>query len=97
MHFETEEVKTWISECISEDLPSASEFEKTLSNGVYLAKIGHFCAPHIVQYNKIFDIDQQQWKKCGLHFKHTENINHFLLAMKDVGLPEVRHLNSLKG
>ena len=56
---ETEEAKSWISECIREDLPSAADFEKTLSNGVYLAKVGHFCAPHVVPYDKIFDINQE--------------------------------------
>lgn len=84
-----EEAKTWISECLCEDLPSAAEFEKTLPNGIYLAKVGHFCAPHVVPYDKIFDVDHEKWQASGLHFKHTENINYFLNAVKEIGLPEI--------
>ena len=90
-----EEAKTWISECIREDLPSAAEFEQTLPNGVYLAKVGHFCAPHVVPYDKIFDVDQDKWKATGLHFKHTENINYFLNAVKEIGLPEVYYIEKI--
>ena len=55
--------------------------------------MGHFCAPkvasismvtgdiqilQVVPERRIFDSDQDRWSSCGLHFKHTDNINHFL-------------------
>ena len=38
---------------------------------------------------KIFDADQSRWRRCGLHFKHTDNIVHFMNAAKHIGLPPI--------
>ncbi len=87
--FWAEEAKNWISECIGENLPPATELEANFTNGVYLAKLAHFCAPNLVPRSKIFDADQERFRRSGLHFKHTENINFFLQAARHVGLLEV--------
>ncbi|XP_023331982.1 ras GTPase-activating-like protein IQGAP1, partial [Eurytemora carolleeae] len=84
-----EEAKNWISECIGENLPPATELEANFTNGVYLAKLAHFCAPNLVPRSKIFDADQERFRRSGLHFKHTENINFFLQAARHVGLLEI--------
>ena len=84
-----EEAKNWIEDCIKEKLPASTELEEHLRNGVYFAKLGHFCAPKVVALRKIFDIDQGRWMSHGLHFKHTDNINFFLTAVRKIGLPEV--------
>ena len=85
-----EEAKNWIQECIKEELPPTTELEENFRNGVYFAKVGHFCASKVVPLRRIFDIDQGRWQTSGLHFKHTDNINHFLTALKEIGLPQVR-------
>ena len=84
-----EEAKNWIQDCINHELPPTTELEENFRNGVYFAKVGHFCAPKVVPQRKIFDIDQGRWQTNGLHFKHTDNINFFLTALKEIGLPEV--------
>jgi len=84
-----EEAKNWIEDCIKEKLPASTELEEHLRNGVYFAKLGHFCAPKVVALRKIFDIDQGRWMSHGLHFKHTDNINFFLTAVRKIGLPEI--------
>ena len=87
-----EEAKNWIEECIREELPASTLLEENFRNGVYFAKLGHFCAPNVVPKRKIFDPDHKKWKATGLHFKHTDNINYFLTALKEIGLPEVNFL-----
>ena len=84
-----EEAKQWIEDCIKEELPPTTALEENLRNGVYFAKLGHFCAPNVVPKRKIFDYDQNKWKSTGLHFKHTDNINYYLTALREIGLPEV--------
>jgi hypothetical protein len=73
-----QEAKQWMEECIGEELPPTTELEENFRNGVYFAKLGHFCAPQVVPERKIFDGDQRRWDRAGLHFRHTDNINHFL-------------------
>ena len=38
---------------------------------------------------RIFDSDQSRWRRSGLHFKHTDNIVHFMNAAKQIGLPPI--------
>lgn len=57
-----EEAKIWMEACLKEELPSAVEFEESLRNGVYLAKLGNFIAPDILPLNKIYDIDLKRYK-----------------------------------
>ena len=85
-----EEAKKWMEECIKEQLPSSTDLEENLRNGVYFAKLGHFCAPNVVPKRKIFDAEQRKWESSGLHFKHTDNINFYLTALREIGLPEVK-------
>ncbi|XP_070211492.1 ras GTPase-activating-like protein IQGAP1 isoform X2 [Littorina saxatilis] len=84
-----EEAKVWIQACINEDLPPTVELEEGLRNGVYLGKLGHFFAPNVVPLKKIYDKDQTRYNSRGLHFRHTDNINYWLRAMEDVGLPKI--------
>jgi len=76
-----QEAKQWVEACIREELPAVTQLEENLRNGVILAKLGHFCAPQVVPLRKIFDSDQSRWSSGGLHFKHTDNINHFLSGL----------------
>ena len=85
-----EEAKKWMEECIKEQMPASTDLEENLRNGVYFAKLGHFCAPNVVPKRKIFDADQKKWESRGLHFKHTDNINFYLTALREIGLPEVK-------
>ncbi|XP_062367708.1 ras GTPase-activating-like protein IQGAP3 isoform X2 [Cinclus cinclus] len=86
-----EEAKRWMEACLGEELPPSTELEETLCNGVLLAKLGHCFAPAVVPVKKIYDPEQTQYKATGLHFRHTDNINHWRDAMSHVGLPSIFH------
>lgn len=91
--------------CIEEELPPASELDESLRTGVILCKLGHWCAPEALPLRKIYDLDGTKFavsliiflkfmylsllQAKGLHFKHTDNFNFWLRALKKVGLPEV--------
>lgn len=63
--------------------------QEGLRNGIYLAKLANFFAPDVVPSKKIFDPDFTKYLESGLHFRHTDNINYFLQAVRAIGLPEV--------
>nr|XP_014128396.1 ras GTPase-activating-like protein IQGAP3 [Zonotrichia albicollis] len=86
-----EEAKRWMEACLGEELPPPTELEETLRNGVLLAKLGHCFAPAVVPLKKIYDPEQTRYKTAGLHFRHTDNINHWRDAMSHVGLPSIFH------
>ncbi|XP_060109748.1 ras GTPase-activating-like protein IQGAP3 [Heteronotia binoei] len=86
-----EEAKRWMEACLKEDLASPTELEESLRNGVILAKLGHFFAPDVVPLKKIYDLGQARFKACGLHYRHTDNINHWRDAMSHIGLPTIFH------
>ncbi|GFS24828.1 Ras GTPase-activating protein nGAP-like isoform X6, partial [Elysia marginata] len=84
-----EEAKIWIEACINEELPPTTELEEGLRNGVQLARLGHFFAPTVVPLKKIYDKELSRYSTRGLHFRHTDNINHWLRAMEEIGLPSL--------
>ncbi|XP_042296040.1 ras GTPase-activating-like protein IQGAP3 isoform X2 [Sceloporus undulatus] len=86
-----EEAKRWMETCLKESLAPPTELEESLRNGVVLAKLGHFFAPDVCPLGKIYDRDESRFKACGLHFRHTDNINHWRDAMSRVGLPTIFH------
>jgi len=90
-----EEAKKWIESCIREELPSTTECEENLRNGVYLAKLSNFFCPEKVPFKKIFDKDQSKFHASGLQFRHTDNINHWFNAMEHIGLPKVKTRSSI--
>uniref|UniRef100_A0A8C8SLD9 IQ motif containing GTPase activating protein 3 n=1 Tax=Pelusios castaneus TaxID=367368 RepID=A0A8C8SLD9_9SAUR len=77
--------------CLNEELASPTELEENLRNGVILAKLGHCFAPDVVPLKKIYDPEQMRYKATGLHFRHTDNINHWRDAMTRLGLPSIFH------
>uniref|UniRef100_A0AAR2LNE8 IQ motif containing GTPase activating protein 1 n=1 Tax=Pygocentrus nattereri TaxID=42514 RepID=A0AAR2LNE8_PYGNA len=84
-----EEAKRWMEACLNEELPPTTELEEGLRNGVYLAKLGNFFAPHVVSVKRIYDREQTRYKATGLHFRHTDNVIQWLNAMADKGLPKI--------
>ncbi|NXG38687.1 IQGA3 protein, partial [Dromaius novaehollandiae] len=86
-----EEAKRWMEACLREELAPPTELEESLRNGVVLAKLGHCFAPDLVPLKKIYDREQLRYKATGLHFRHTDNINHWRDAMTHVGLPSIFH------
>nr|XP_056709157.1 ras GTPase-activating-like protein IQGAP3 [Euleptes europaea] len=86
-----EEAKRWMEACLKEDLASPTELEESLRNGVILAKLGHFFAPDVVPLRKIYDLGQARFQACGLHYRHTDNINYWREAMSHIGLPTIFH------
>ncbi|ESN91702.1 hypothetical protein HELRODRAFT_108462 [Helobdella robusta] len=83
-----EEAKVWIEACIKEEIPPSVELEENLRNGVVLAKLAHFISPDRIPFKKIYDLDLSKYQSRGLHFRHTDNINHWIKSMKEIGLPE---------
>uniref|UniRef100_G3NFH8 IQ motif containing GTPase activating protein 3 n=1 Tax=Gasterosteus aculeatus TaxID=69293 RepID=G3NFH8_GASAC len=86
-----EEAKRWMEACLGAELPAPVELEETLRNGVVLAKLGHRFAPKAVSLKKIYDPDQLRYQAVGLQFRHTDNINHWRIAMTTLGLPAIFH------
>ncbi|XP_045901398.1 ras GTPase-activating-like protein IQGAP3 isoform X2 [Micropterus dolomieu] len=86
-----EEAKRWMEACLGEELPAPTELEEALRNGVILAKLGHRFAPNAVPLKKIYDPDQLRYQAVGLQFRHTDNINHWRIAMTTLGLPTIFH------
>ncbi|XP_041843644.1 ras GTPase-activating-like protein IQGAP3 isoform X2 [Melanotaenia boesemani] len=86
-----EEAKRWMEACLGEELPAPTELEEALRNGVILAKLGHHFAPHAVPLKKIYDPDLLRYQAVGLQFRHTDNINHWRIAMTALGLPAIFH------
>ncbi|XP_069796414.1 ras GTPase-activating-like protein IQGAP3 isoform X4 [Narcine bancroftii] len=84
-----EEAKRWMEVCLNEELPPTTDLEESLRNGVTLAKLGHCFAPNVVALRKIYDPEQLRYKATGLHFRHTDNINHWLNAMAKIALPSI--------
>ena len=66
-----------------------SEFNITLNCFHKIEPSGYFHRIFIFQERRIFDSDQRKFSSNGLHFRHTDNINFFLRAAMDIGLPEV--------
>ncbi|XP_029282884.1 ras GTPase-activating-like protein IQGAP3 [Cottoperca gobio] len=86
-----EEAKRWMEACLEEELPAPTELEEALRNGVVLAKLGHRFAPNAVAVKKIYDPEQLRYQAVGLQFRHTDNINHWRIAMTTLGLPAIFH------
>jgi len=84
-----EEAKVWIEACVNEVLPETTELEEGLRNGVVLAKLAHFMNPDTVPLKRIYDRDEARYQSRGLHFRHTDNINHWLRAMQEISLPKI--------
>uniref|UniRef100_A0A8V1A7V1 IQ motif containing GTPase activating protein 3 n=1 Tax=Gallus gallus TaxID=9031 RepID=A0A8V1A7V1_CHICK len=86
-----EEAKRWMEACLGEELPPPTELEENLRNGVLLARLGHRFAPDAVPPARIYDPQQTRYRTSGLHFRHTDNINHWRCAMSRLGLPSIFH------
>uniref|UniRef100_A0A673CHR1 IQ motif containing GTPase activating protein 3 n=1 Tax=Sphaeramia orbicularis TaxID=375764 RepID=A0A673CHR1_9TELE len=86
-----EEAKRWMEACLGEELPAPTELEESLRNGVILAKLAHRFAPNAVPQKKIYDLEQQRYQALGLQFRHTDNINHWRVALTTLGLPTIFH------
>ncbi|KAJ1975077.1 iqgap- protein, partial [Dimargaris verticillata] len=80
------EAKEWIEALIQEEIPPAEQLGETLRNGVILAKLAQVFDPEAVP--RIF-----QAKK--LQYRHSDNINGFLLAIKRAGLPKLFHFDAI--
>ncbi|KAL1924088.1 uncharacterized protein VTP21DRAFT_7123 [Calcarisporiella thermophila] len=72
------EAKEWIEDCLNEEIAPIVELEEALRNGIILAKLARWFAPGCVR--RIF-------KSSKLQFRHSDNINAFLEAIRKVELP----------
>ena len=55
-------IPRWMEACVEEELPSTTDLEEGLRNGVYLGKLAKFFAPKMVSEKKIYDRDQARYK-----------------------------------
>ncbi|KAJ3105040.1 hypothetical protein HDU97_008648 [Phlyctochytrium planicorne] len=90
------EAKEWIEACIKENIAATTALEEELRNGIILAKLAKSFSPGSVK--KIFEVCLAELRsvlmksnqdKTKLQYKHSDNINYLLNAMKEVGLPKV--------
>lgn len=93
------EAKEWIEGCLGGELPfGVVELEEQLRNGVILAKLVRVFQGE-ASVRRIYDVCG---RKCldlrgtdrglqapKLDFRHSDNINHFFVFVRYVGLPEV--------
>ncbi|KAI0353517.1 hypothetical protein OH77DRAFT_1497233 [Trametes cingulata] len=75
------EAKEWIEGCLGEELPfGVVEMEEQLRNGVILAKLVRVFQGEAA-VRRIYEAPK-------LDFRHSDNINHFFVFVRYVGLPE---------
>ncbi|KAI0775938.1 hypothetical protein BD413DRAFT_469824 [Trametes elegans] len=75
------EAKEWIEGCLGGELPfGVVEMEERLRNGVILAKLVRVFQGEAA-VRKIYEAPK-------LDFRHSDNINHFFVFVRYVGLPE---------
>lgn len=84
-----EEARNWMGACLHETLPTASDMENCLRNGVILVKLARFFSPENVSEKHIYDLDEGIFKVRGLVFRHTDNITQWLSAMRAKKFPEI--------
>ncbi|KAF8138302.1 ras GTPase-activating protein [Boletus edulis] len=77
------EAQQWIEGCLDEELGfGVVEMEEGLRNGVVLAKLVRaFQGERVVR--RIYES-----KSSKLDYRHSDNINHFFVFVRQVGLPE---------
>ncbi|KAM5540380.1 hypothetical protein V8D89_005838 [Ganoderma adspersum] len=75
------EAKEWIEGCLGEELPyGVVEMEEQLRNGIALARL--------VRVFQGEGAVRRIYEAPKLDFRHSDNINHFFLLVRHVGLPE---------
>ncbi|KAK9728702.1 iqgap- protein [Basidiobolus ranarum] len=76
------EAKQWIEACIEEEIAPIDKIEESLRDGVIIAKLARTFEPTCVK--KIFENPKIQ-------YRHSDNINFFLAAIRKIALPENFH------
>lgn len=71
--------------CLEEELPSTTELEEGLRNGVYFGKLAKFFAPKMVSEKKIYDRDQSRYKVLNSDFRST-----LFILSSNLGLSSVK-------
>lgn len=71
--------------CLKEELPSASELEEALRNGVILAKLAIFFHPEGLKEKNVYDYDQEIFKACFV-FWEGDRVCRCLLHSSKPGL-----------
>ncbi|WVN85310.1 uncharacterized protein L203_100455 [Cryptococcus depauperatus CBS 7841] len=75
------EAQQWIEGCLGEELPfGVTEMEERLRDGVVLAKLA-----------KVYEgeeVVRKIWMETKHRYKQSDNINHFLNFVRNVGMPE---------
>lgn len=74
MYFLKRFLQRWLEACLSTDLPTASELEGALRNGIIVAKLGTFFAPEIVSERKIYDINEKVYKVASFIYNYCRII-----------------------
>lgn len=92
----------WMEACLNEELPSPTELEEALRNGVLLAKLGNCFAPKVVPLKKIYDLDQARYKVCEkaekvqmhlcIYFRSLRNDYSIQIAGSAVGISSMSNM-----
>lgn len=84
-----EEAKKWLEAVLQMPLPPVTELECALQNGVILCRLGMRLLPDDPMWTKVYDIDENKFKKKGLDYRYTDNINFWLVSLHKLGLPKI--------
>ena len=63
-------VYRWLEAVLNISLPSATELESSLQNGVILCRLGMKFLPDDPMWNKVYDLDESKFKVCSPSY-HT--------------------------
>lgn len=83
---ELEAVKRYVEQVLGESISSLKDFQASLCNGVYLARLAKVL---VTSKGRIYDCDQEVFSQRGLQYKHMENVNIFLSMLRRKKLPTV--------
>ncbi|KAI8870707.1 hypothetical protein GQ42DRAFT_178401 [Ramicandelaber brevisporus] len=75
------EAKEWMESIIGHTLPPILQFAESLRNGEALAELAHRFCPAATE--------RSIYRNPKLNFKHSDNINTFLMAAAHVGLSKI--------
>lgn len=81
-----ETVKRYVELLLKESISSLIDFQLSLCNGVYMARLASVLRP---SNRRVVDRTQAIYRKRGLHLAHLHNIDVFLQMLKKKHFPAV--------
>eukprot|EP00049_Salpingoeca_infusionum_P010875 m.187192 g.187192 ORF g.187192 m.187192 type:complete len:1307 (-) comp14772_c0_seq1:542-4462(-) len=84
-----EATKQWLEATLDIQLPPPQLLCDDFCNGVVLYKLAAFFAPRKAPPLKVFDGNEEIYRRNGKTFRHADNIKRFLDAMASIQFPDL--------